>query len=46
MSMPFDINTILAGGVGGVAFFAVWVYLIFTWIVTGDFFGGDGGWWF
>jgi hypothetical protein len=46
MSMNLDFNTILAGGVGGVTFFAAWLYLILTWLFTGDFLGGDGGWWF
>ena len=42
--MNYDLNTILAGGAGGVTFFAAWLYLMLTWLFTGDFFGG--GWWF
>jgi hypothetical protein len=38
--MDLNLNTILAGGVGGVAFFAAWVYLIVKWMLSWDFFGG------
>lgn len=44
--MSLDFSTILQGGIGGVVFFGAWLYLILTWIFTGDVFGGDGGWWF
>ncbi|MFQ5807798.1 MAG: hypothetical protein ACE5I3_15230 [Phycisphaerae bacterium] len=43
--MPFDLNTILAGGIGGVTFFAAWLFLILRWLLGGDFSTG-GGWWF
>jgi hypothetical protein len=36
-----SLTDLLAGGVGGVTFFAVWAYLILTWLLSGDFTGGD-----
>jgi hypothetical protein len=44
--MNFNLNTLLAGGVGGVAFFAVWAYLVVRWVLGGDFAGGLPFGWF
>ena len=30
------LDTLLTGGIGGVTFFAVWAYLLLTWLVSGD----------
>jgi len=34
-----QLGTILAGGVGGVTFFVIWLYAIIRWLSSG------GGWW-
>ncbi len=42
-----QLSTILSAGIGGLAFFGAWVYLIWGWLGSQDFVSGQGnllGW--
>ena len=38
-----QLNSILAAGVGGIAFFGAWAYMMLTWLGSNSFFLGDAG---
>jgi hypothetical protein len=35
-----QLNTVTGAGIGGIAFFGAWVYMILTWLSSQEFFGG------
>ena len=41
-----NLNTLLAGGIGGITFFAAWLYMMLRWVFSGDIAGGFPFWGF